>query len=333
MHYFLSIAATALIANAIAARGSPLPPSTLHWLRRAVKFHILVAGNDPVAGGGDLCTEAGGDHQGRDRRCKGVGYWRDQGFVATGHAGEQRVLPFVCECRKPTLGGDQNPELNLIRFTPIGLENGKMSAAAVAMLRQTGNIVDAFEFTATSLQKRNPQPLVGFTLVHEMVDQLAPRFAKVKGKKTPKEAGLQQCQSLAVDLKRQNPQNYAFFARFVGGLESRVFAPDCKVRTDKPLGARALDVIRGLHLRDPFERGRTVKAPTIKAKPVPKPIARKPAPKPLPKAPAAKAALKSAPKKQLPNPVPNLSPNPPPNSALNPRINFPPPNPSLIRLE
>ncbi|KAJ6611439.1 hypothetical protein B0H10DRAFT_368320 [Mycena sp. CBHHK59/15] len=44
MHFF-SIVATALISTAIAARGSPLPPSTLHQ-RAAVKFHILTGGEE-----------------------------------------------------------------------------------------------------------------------------------------------------------------------------------------------------------------------------------------------------------------------------------------------
>ncbi|KAJ7155290.1 hypothetical protein C8R46DRAFT_1356504 [Mycena filopes] len=140
---------------------------------------------------------------------------------------------------RETKGSDGTPTVNLIRFTPHALANSDSFTQAAEKVEASGNITSAFTY-----DKKVPQPLAAFTLIHEVQhcdallgDPLANHLADQKFNGTSA-TGLKAVQSLDPKLKKLNPQNYAWFALYAG-TKPDVFSESCFI--SDPITARALD--------------------------------------------------------------------------------------------
>ncbi|KAF7336919.1 hypothetical protein MVEN_02128300 [Mycena venus] len=137
--------------------------------------------------------------------------------------------------KKTTSGVVSN--LNLIRFSPSGLANTESFVTAAARIRASGNIASAFPMI-----NAKPSPPLAFTLVHEVQhsnplldNPETDHFIDQKDFDNKRAYGFNQIQAkLDANLKRLNPQNYAFFG-LLAQSNPEYFLPNCYI--GNPLGS------------------------------------------------------------------------------------------------
>ncbi|KAJ7140667.1 hypothetical protein C8R44DRAFT_846755 [Mycena epipterygia] len=278
--HFLSIVATVLTSTAIAARGSPLPPSTLHQ-RATVKLHILTGAPEPCTPAQVASIKAGiKDAQAMATNANQVLFVKNaakstalrslfgqavnpsaigkrfQAVINMGTPDEITSLDSVQNSEEDvtiTCVPASNPKsqkavantvnigtksatfapngatVNVIRFTPSGLQNTESFTAAAARLRTNPKDTTlAFDITNPKI----PLPCFAFTMIHE-VQHSVPLLGGLQhfvDEKTPdgeKAYGITQIQTVLTDAQKIiNPQNYAYFAIFAKS-NPEFFSPTC----------------------------------------------------------------------------------------------------------
>ncbi|KAJ7457725.1 hypothetical protein FB451DRAFT_1406598 [Mycena latifolia] len=310
MHFF-SIAATTIVSATIAARGSPLPPSTLHQ-RAATKLHILTTGaeacdaaavkniKDGVADAKKLAAQA-------IKKLKVKDMQSSNGFfqLFASHPKANEAYANTKNNQKlPTPAGGEAPEpVNLIRFTPRGLQNTESSEESITRIKASNDIGSS----AFPLDGEFPLPFLAFTIIHEaqhsipLVDGVGNQLKDQVDFEGERAYGLQQVQNMDPAKKPQNPQNFAWFA-LLSVAKPDLFTAACKIDGSK-IGAkttRSLDIFRSLVARVTKSKPKAkvaVKAPAKKvpAKALPKPAASKKVPtKATAKSPSVKAPVRPA---------------------------------------
>ncbi|KAJ6549511.1 hypothetical protein B0H10DRAFT_2242838 [Mycena sp. CBHHK59/15] len=329
MHFF-SIVATALISTAIAARGSPLPPSTLH--QRAAVAAIKAGITDAKAMANVALTTL----KGKDMNKSNGFFWLFGGSSVSATEIADR-FQFVNNLGTPDEVTSLQPEggaayantvnigkltkssngvvptVNLMRFGTFGLKpeflwNTESFTAAAARLKAGGNVAtSAFQF-----EGQTPLPFIAFTLVHE-VQHCTPML---DGKE----------ENHFVDQKV--PEGKPAYGIGQVASNPEFFDADCVIGEQLGGVARSLDLFRGLQLRSLFGGVTKSKAaPVIKpaaapvAKPVAAPVAKpvaspavQHAANPVPAAPIAKPPTIPATKPPASKPVVSAAPAKPSSS-------------------
>ncbi|KAJ7192461.1 hypothetical protein GGX14DRAFT_595797 [Mycena pura] len=162
--------------------------------------------------------------------------------------GTAKLYANTVNVNRPTTSNTA-PTLNLIRLSSLGLANTESYVDAAQRITTSGDISQAFP-----VSNGVPQPPIAFTLVHEVqhADPLLDNpqvnhFADQLGADGKRAYGIKQVQQMSPNLKKLNPQNYAFFA-LLAQSNSEFFDPQ-KCYVGEQLGSRAplqcSDIVNG----------------------------------------------------------------------------------------